>query len=64
MYARVIGTKSITSALPTRMEKPMTAILGIDVAKNKFDVALYRNGKYKTRSFENKPQGFEALEKA
>ncbi len=39
----------------------MTAILGIDVAKNKFDVALYRNGKYKTKSFENKPQGFDAL---
>lgn len=39
----------------------MTAILGIDVAKNKFDVALYKNAKYKTRSFENKPQGFEAL---
>lgn len=39
----------------------MTAILGIDVAKNKFDVALFRNGKYKTRSFENKSFGFEAL---
>lgn len=39
----------------------MTAILGIDVAKNKFDVALFRNGKYKTKSFENKPLGFEAL---
>lgn len=39
----------------------MTAILGIDVAKSKFDVALYRNGKYKTKSFENKQSGFEAL---
>lgn len=39
----------------------MTAILGIDVAKNKFDIALLRNGKYKTRSFENKPSGFESL---
>lgn len=39
----------------------MAAILGIDVAKNKFDVALYRNGKYKTKSFENKLLGFEAL---
>jgi len=39
----------------------MTAILGIDVAKNKFDVALYRNSKYKTKSFDNKPPGFEAL---
>lgn len=39
----------------------MTAILGIDVAKNKFDIALLRNGKYKTRSFENKLPGFESL---
>ena len=39
----------------------MATILGIDVAKNKFDVALYRNGKYKTKSFENKPLGFGAL---
>ena len=39
----------------------MTAILGIDVAKNKFDIALLRSGKCKTRSFENKPSGFESL---
>lgn len=39
----------------------MTAILGIDVAKNKFDVALLRSGKYKTKSFENKLSGFESL---
>ncbi|NVN93093.1 MAG: IS110 family transposase [Desulfuromonadales bacterium] len=39
----------------------MATILGIDVAKKKFDVALYRNNKYRTRSFENSPVGFEAL---
>ena len=39
----------------------MTAILGIDVAKNKFDVALLRSDKYKSKSFENKPSGFESL---
>lgn len=39
----------------------MTTILGIDVAKNKFDVALFRNGKYKNKSFENNPSGFEVL---
>lgn len=39
----------------------MTAILGIDVAKNKFDVALLRNGKYKGKSFDNKLSGFEVL---
>jgi transposase len=43
------------------MEKPMTAILGIDVAKNKFDVALLRSGKYKHKLFENKISGFESL---
>lgn len=39
----------------------MTAILGIDVAKAKFDVALLRNGKYKSKSFANKSSGFESL---
>jgi len=39
----------------------MTAILGIDVAKNKFDIALLRRCKYKSKSFENKPSGFESL---
>lgn len=39
----------------------MTAILGIDVAKSKFDIALLRSGKYKTRSFANKQSGFESL---
>jgi transposase len=39
----------------------MTAILGIDIAKNKFDVALYRNDKFKTKVFDNKSTGFEEL---
>lgn len=39
----------------------MSAILGIDVAKKKFDVALLRSGKYKTRGFDNKLSGFESL---
>lgn len=39
----------------------MTAILGIDVAKKKFDVALLRNGKFKSKFFENNHSGFEAL---
>jgi transposase len=39
----------------------MTANLGIDIAKKKFDVALYRNGKFKHKSFENKPSGFDSL---
>jgi len=38
------------------------ANLGIDVAKNKFDVALLKNEKYKTKSsFDNGPSGFIAL---
>lgn len=39
----------------------MTAFLGIDVAKNKFDVALLKNGKYKSKSFDNNPSGFDTL---
>lgn len=37
------------------------ANLGIDIAKNKFDVALLKNDKYKSKSFDNKPTGFVAL---
>jgi len=43
------------------MTAPLLAVLGIDIAKNKFDVALFRNGKYKTKSFDNKPSGFVSL---
>jgi transposase len=44
-----------------KREKSMTAILGIDVAKSKFDVALYRGGKYKHKVFENNSAGFDDL---
>lgn len=37
------------------------ATLGIDVAKSKFDVALLRNGKYKTKVFPNTAAGLHAL---
>jgi len=37
------------------------AILGIDIAKKKFDVALYTCGKYKHKSVANTQAGFEAL---
>lgn len=40
----------------------MTATLGIDIAKKKFDAALYAGKKYKTKVFENSQAGFEALE--
>jgi len=43
------------------MTEILLAILGIDVAKNKFDVALFKNSKYKTKSFDNKPAGFASL---
>jgi transposase len=36
-------------------------MLGIDIAKNKFDVALLREGKYKSKVFPNNPAGFAAL---
>jgi transposase len=35
--------------------------LGIDVAKNKFQAALLKNQKYKSKSFDNKVTGFIAL---
>lgn len=36
-------------------------ILGIDIAKNKFDVALRLNGKFKTKVFRNTRAGHESL---
>lgn len=39
----------------------MTTAIGIDIAKRKFDVAALRQGKYKTKTFPNTPQGFESL---
>ena len=37
------------------------SILGIDVAKQKLDVALIIDGKIKNKSVKNNPEGFEAL---
>lgn len=39
----------------------MKTVLGIDMAKNKFDVALLNNGKFKSKVFENNPSGFSSL---
>ena len=39
----------------------MSAILGIDIAKKKFDAALLRGGKFKTKVFDNSLTGFTAL---
>lgn len=36
-------------------------MLGIDIAKDKFDAALLRDGKYKTKTFANTPKGFKLL---
>ncbi len=38
-----------------------TAILGIDISKEKFDVALLRGGKYRHKKFTNAKKGFEEL---
>lgn len=38
-----------------------TAILGIDVSKERFDVALLRGGKYRHKKFTNARKGFEEL---
>lgn len=39
----------------------LVAVLGIDISKNKFDVALLKDGKIKNKVFENNPKGFESL---
>ena len=39
----------------------MKTVLGIDLAKKKFDVALLNNGKYRSKVFENNPAGFSSL---
>jgi transposase len=39
----------------------MKTVLGIDLAKKKFDVALLNNGKCRSKVFENNPAGFSAL---
>ena len=36
-------------------------ILGIDIAKRKFDVALLREQRYKNKKFDNTPDGFQSL---
>ena len=36
-------------------------VLGIDISKRTFDVALVTSGKTRTRAFDNNEQGFEAL---
>lgn len=39
-----------------------TVVLGIDIAKNKFDVALILNGKIRSKVLSNNPEGFKALQ--
>lgn len=39
----------------------LVAVLGIDLSKHKFDVALLKDGKIKNKVFENSAIGFEAL---
>jgi len=36
--------------------------IGVDIAKAKFDVATFVNGKYKTKSFANTPAGIQAFQ--
>lgn len=42
-------------------EQTQSETLGIDVSKAKLDVALWRDGKLKHRSFDNRANGFEQL---
>jgi len=36
-------------------------VLGIDIAKQKFDVALFAKGKIKNKTCKNSTEGFESL---
>jgi len=45
-----------------RRNRMSEAILGVDIAKRKFDVALLINGKLKHKVFSNNQEGFEELE--
>jgi len=38
-----------------------TSVLGIDIAKQRFEAALLVTGKIKNKSFKNTPEGFESL---
>jgi len=58
VFARKAGTKH---RLLTQ-EIFVTATLGIDIAKKKFDAALFSNGKYKNKAFSNDETGFTELE--
>lgn len=44
-----------------KVANQVTHILGIDIAKRKFDVALIINAKFKNKVFDNTPAGFAAL---
>jgi transposase len=37
-------------------------VLGIDIAKKTFDVALFRNNKFRSKKFANNPEGFKQLD--
>src|SRR4030095_8487041 len=37
-------------------------VLGIDIAKKTFDVALLRNNKFRNKKFANNPEGFKQLD--
>jgi hypothetical protein len=39
----------------------LEAVVGADIAKKKFDVALFMNGKFKHKTCVNTRQGFEEL---
>jgi transposase len=41
--------------------KMAQATVGVDIAKNKFDVARLEDGKYKHKKFDNTPEGFAAF---
>ena len=53
-----VSARAAAPAPASTPVSPPTAAIGIDIAKLKFDVALLRDGKYKSKVFENNTAGF------
>src|SRR5512139_3349006 len=64
VLARLIRTELLLTGRLSRLKggSPMSApVLGIDIAKQRIEVALLVDGKVKNKSFKNTTEGFEAL---
>src|SRR5512136_291792 len=60
VFARLIRTEQFTGIKQGGVVM-LEAVVGVDIAKKKFDVALFMNGKFKHKTCLNNRQGFEEL---